>query len=131
MNAPTGLGALTDRLNEAFADVEDALEQLRLGVTASVEIGDGNSLAYKKFEGRSWSLVVMHADGSHTPVCHASRQLRVRCASAVDDLHAVLLETANCEAQAVATAIERLRVATERIRGSAALRGEPNDPEAQ
>jgi hypothetical protein len=118
------LGLLTDRLNEAFADVEDALDQLRLGVSASVSLGDGVHLSYKKHDNR-WSLLVL-ADGSTTPICKASRQLRVLAASVIDELHAVLLETADSEAQAVLASIDKLRRSAERIRVSAALR--PPEP---
>lgn len=70
------LDRVTEALNEALREAEDAIHALRLNVAAETDMGEGRKLRYGKVGG-SWILSVSTPDGSYVPLLNAARSLRV------------------------------------------------------
>jgi hypothetical protein len=79
------LGAETDRLTEELAQIERAIHELHLGVSARVSMSDGRMLAFEK-ESKIWRLRV-HTHDTVLLLINASRGLRLE---AVEHLPALL-----------------------------------------
>lgn len=69
------LGAAADELNEALRAVAIALRGLKLGVRASVSLGDAGALAFGKFN-QEWQLLHVVRD-TEGPLTSASREVRI------------------------------------------------------
>lgn len=76
----------TDRLTEELAQVERALDELKLGVSARVPISNDRHLCFEK-EGKIWRLLIRTGDKTLLLI-NASRGLRLE---AVGHLNALVL----------------------------------------
>jgi hypothetical protein len=97
----------TDRLNEAFKDVQSLLGAYRMGVTASVELPNGKTLAYGRV-GHEWCI---HIEGTKTPILKASREDRLAAAGVITALVDALSEAAvrkAADVKAVTAALDGL-----------------------
>jgi hypothetical protein len=90
----------TDRLNGALAEVQGLLDEIRVGVRATVEMPNGKTLAYGPLGGH-WCL---HVEDTKTPILHSSREDRLLAAGALDALVDSLLEEAKRKVAAVEAA---------------------------
>jgi hypothetical protein len=99
------LHALTDRLNFALAGAESRLADKAMGVSASVQLGDGKSLLFGKHDG-VWGFYIDDASGGMTPLLKASRELRVCAAHALEPLYEAMKAVQQGQMNAVREAIE-------------------------
>jgi hypothetical protein len=129
---PHRLHEATDNLNSKLLDVEAALNELNLGVSASVEMfraEDGDwmqCLAYRKEQG-AFKLVVEAGHDSDddrsrwhsTPLTSASRETRLEALEFVPKLYKKLLETFEAEIKRVNKGIVQAEGLARAIRGKA------------
>jgi hypothetical protein len=116
------LGPATDRLNTLIQAVETAIAELQLGVRASVRMNPGDHewnefLTFGKF-GSVWQLLIEAGpdedDPEHwstTPLCNASRELRLQAVDLISELIENLVKEAASQVTAVqakATQVENI-----------------------
>ena len=80
------LDKATDELTRMLGIVERLFQDLHLGVSAEVPLGDGVSLTFRRFNG-VWGLFVLDGD-KITPLGSMSRNWRVLAARNLDALKA-------------------------------------------
>lgn len=119
------LGSATDQLTETIARIERALEDLRFGVPASIEIlsehyaDDGIEfeelahLAFRK-EGKRWALFIDSAtspcseeEWTSTPLVNASRELRLLAVEKMPTLIDAMVEASEKRLAAVSEGQKR------------------------
>lgn len=141
--AAGNLKPATDQLTEKLAKIERALTDLRLGVTASIELksedveDDGGrhygtevtALAFRR-EGKTWKLMIESGmtEDEHwhsIPLLNASRELRLL---AIDRMH-VLVERLAEQTEAQVQEVELHRAKADallaQLQASQATRGKP------
>lgn len=84
------VNAETNRLNESLKEAQSLIGACRMGVTASVGLPNGKTLAYGRV-GREWCL---HIEDTQTPILRASREDRIAAAGALGALVDALSEAA-------------------------------------
>lgn len=98
----------TEELNEAIGKVEEHLETLRLGVSASVPLEGDRVLHYKKISG-GWQLCVenTYQPGQYKRLSSDARRLRVMAISALPALLEALRAAARGQIEEVRAAREQ------------------------
>ena len=79
------LHMVTDDLNEAIKEFEDAILKQGLGVPATVPMLDGEKLTYGKL-GNQWRLIFETESGESVPLLSASRGVRVQAVAYLPEL---------------------------------------------
>ena len=80
------LGEATDRMNAAIRAVEEVLCSLHLGVPAEVDLGEGQTLAFRK-DGKAFRLFFVQADGTAMLLHSAPRAVRLRAVPKLAELY--------------------------------------------
>lgn len=112
------LSEAADQLNTTIERIEVALEDLGLGVTASVPInaepGDA-VLRFGKYD-RKWRLLVQYSEDDEQPLTNCSRKTRVTCIRLLDALLEELYREQKKQAQITSDAIDEAVAFIRRIR---------------
>lgn len=100
------LSMLTDQLNESLLNLERALTEARLGVSAEIVIVSPDeafprpalrippaNLRFGKEDG-AWRLTIVHPDGRHEPITKGSKMHRIRAAQRVPELLEAIIDSA-------------------------------------
>lgn len=114
-----------DLLNDALAEAEEALHELRLGVTVRVALGE-QSLAYMK-RGPTWGLFIEYASGDARPILSASKGHRIEAAFKLWELYEELRLSAEEEVGRALEAIEAAEAFVARVREDSGVAAERTD----
>ncbi len=125
-DASAALNALTDELNDALSDAEDAIQALQLGVIARIPIDLGPDSVYGELEwsringAGQWGLHLIGKDPKTEKrwVPKASRAARIAVAYVLPDLLAALRTKVDGQVPQAREAVERVRAFTESIRNT-------------
>ena len=109
------LDTKTDELTLLLADAEEALRELRYGVTAKVTLGIDHFLSYEK-SGADWVLMCHLPNGQKTPLLSAQRKLRVFAADSMMALHDELLSERDRIDRDVQQAVEKMKLVNANLR---------------
>jgi hypothetical protein len=120
----------TDQLNVAFLDAEQALRDLRLGVTASVLLDSDEEWDwYQTLEfcrsGKDFKLMVVSGRAGDDPgsfeathITSASRETRLEAIKKLPELHAELLKSFHAEVERVQAGIGEVASFAQSLRKS-------------
>jgi hypothetical protein len=111
------LGEAANRLNEGIGLVEESLDALHLGVTASVplSVDGGSRLRFGKRSG-AWRLLVENAEGE-SRLIHTSRETRVLAVDRLPALFDALVSAAHSDLAATEAAAANARMFAKSLRG--------------
>jgi hypothetical protein len=124
------LGPATDRLNALLQAVETALAELQLGVAGYARMNEKNPewaqmLTFCKF-GNTWQLMIESGpdggdpeDFSSTPLCNASRELRLQAVDYLPQLIENLVNEATAQAKTVQAKTLQVAEILAELRGGA------------
>lgn len=87
------MGKLDDaceEVNDTLGDAEDALFEQGFGIPASIDMGDGAKMWWRK-EGPDWEIAYEHASGVKVRATKCSLSVRVACLKALPKLHDALV----------------------------------------
>lgn len=119
MDETQALHEAADRMNEELRAAERLLEGLALGVSAEVDLGDGNILGFKKLP-EGWRLYVRsRGEGDVSPLVKAPRHVRVAASARLEDLLSALRDAVGTSRAAVEDALVKVKSFNERLRGRA------------
>lgn len=110
---------VTEQLNARILQAEQALQELALGVQASVDFGMGYRLSYEKFSGE-WRLVVRTIQSTEEPrlLLSCSRVLRIDGARSLSELVSRLCRAVESEMEFVHQAIVDTDKLVELLKGA-------------
>jgi hypothetical protein len=125
---PKRLHDVTDRLNAELLDVQQALRDLKLGVSAYVTLDEDEHGWYKVLSfsksGAEFKLVIQTGlegdpDVQTTPLTSASRETRLEAAEALPKLYEKLLKAFEAEIERVNESITDVKQLAHAIRAKA------------
>ena len=118
----------TDRLNKVLLRCEEALSELKLGVSAAVTLDEDEqgwyrALRFGKSGGQFKLLIETGVDGDPdvniTPLVSASRETRLEAVNALPELYKRLLAAFEAEIERVNTSIKSVEELTDDLRAKA------------